>query len=177
MVNAENKIELIFRRQDFEDIYFKNGKGDIFWSKNIKEYFIIFLVFASVFFVSLAYSLFMNLLWGLTLFLLLTFLLSLFTYAGHIFPTIKWKKQITKYLNSLTKIKKHEITLSAEAFIMTQDDEVTINRWLTFTKVILNDESIMLFGNDMYLFPKKSMDELSYKYLADFISDKLKNRV
>ena len=103
--------------------------------------------------------------------------ISSVTYASHASPIIKWKKQVIKYLNDLAKIKNHEIALTNETLTMIQDDEETIIKWVAFTKAILNDESITLFGIDTFFFPKKSMDKSDYKYLKGFISDKLKNEL
>ena len=177
MIESKKNIQLIFRRQDFEDIYFKKNYGNIFFGETVKQYFVILLVFVSVFMISLTYSLFTNLLWGFPIFFLMLSAISIFTYASRALPIITWKKQVVKYLNDLAKIKNYEIALTNEALIMIQDDEETIIKWVTFTKAVLNDESITLFGTNTYFFPKKSMDTSDYKYLKGFISDKLKNEL
>lgn len=177
MIEAKTNIQLIFRRQDFEDIYFKKNQGNIFFGESVKQYFVILLLFVTVFIISLTYSLFRNVLWGFPIFFLMLSGISSVTYASHASPIIKWKKQVIKYLNDLAKIKKYEIALTNDTLIMIQDDEETIIKWVTFTKAILNDESITLFGTDTYFFPKKSMDPSDYKYLKGFISDKLKNEL
>lgn len=177
MIESKTNIQLIFRRQDFEDIYFKKNKGNIFLGESVKQYFVILLVFVTVFMISLTYSLFMNELWGFPIFFLMLSAISSITYASHASPIIKWKKQVIKYLNDLAKIKNHEIALTNETLTMIQDGEETIIKWVAFTKAILNDESITLFGIDTFFSPKKSMDISDYKYLKGFISDKLKNEL
>ncbi len=39
----------------------------------------------------------------------------------------------------------------------------------------MNDDFISLISTDTLLFPKKSMTDSDYRYLTDFISNKLKN--
>ena len=175
MTESNKKIKLIFRRQDFEDIYFKNGQGDIFWGKPVMQYFVIVLVFASIVVISLAYSLFTDLLWGIPIVFLFLLIISLFQYMRQVSPIIKWKKQVVNYLDDLVKIKNQEIILTNEALTTIQDDQVTITKWISFTKATLDNESITLVGNDNYLFPKKSMSINDYKYLEEFISGKVQN--
>ena len=177
MTESKKDIQLIFRRQDFEAIYFQDSQGNIFWSKAVKQYFIILLVFATALIISFTYSFITNLLWGLPIFFIILFAIALINYATNVSPIVKWKKQVFKYLDDLGKIKSHQISLTSEALTMIQDDEVTITKWVTFTKAILNDKSITLSGNDTYFFPKKFMDINDYEYLYEFISDKIKNRL
>lgn len=173
MAESETKIELKYQRKDFENIYYKNRQANIFWSTPVKEYFIIFSVFSILFLLSFTYSFFTNLLWGLSIFLMFLLTLSFFSYRTKASPILKWKKQVVKYLDRLDKISHHEITLTKSTLILTQDDEVIITKWIRFTKVIFNDESIQLSGSDEYLFPKNSMTQSQFIYLKDFILDRI----
>ena len=175
MTESNKIIKLIFRSQDFEDIYFKDRQGDIFWSTPVKQNFVIALVFISAALISLAYSLYTNQFWGIPIFLLFLFAIAFFIYAKQVSVILKWKKQVIKYLSDLAKIKKHEITLTNEALTIIQDNEVIITKWSTFTKVTLNNESISLSGNDNYFFPAISMSVNDYEYLKQFISDKVQD--
>ena len=169
------RISLKFRREDFEEFYFKNNQGDIFWSKPVKQHFVLVLVFASIFFISLSYSLYTETFWGLPIFSLVVLIISYFTYKKHASPIITWKKQVIKYLDDLSKIKKYELFLTNEALTITQDEEVIITKWAAFTKGTFTEDSIVLAGSDNYVFPKKSMSLSDYKYIKEFISDKLQN--
>ena len=175
MNESDKTIRLIFRRQDFEDIYFKDGNGDIFWNRSVKQDFVFALVFICLALISLAYSLFTNQFWGFPIVFLFLFAIAFFIYAKKAAVILKWKKQVVTYLDDLAKIKKYEITLTNETLTTIQDNEVIIVKWANFTKAILNNESISLLGNDTYFFPKKSMGIHDYEYLKQFISDKVQN--
>ena len=171
----QKKIALTFRRNDFEEIYFKNNQGDIFWGKTVKQYFIIFFLFLCVFLISVSYSLYTNLLWGIPVLFFFLGIISYLTYNAYASPVIKWKKQVIGYLDDLSKIKNHELHLTDGALTLIQDDETIITKWTSFRKATLNDTSIILTGNDTYLFPKKSMMPGDYEYLKDFIAAIVQN--
>ncbi|CAN5445412.1 hypothetical protein BH11BAC3_BH11BAC3_42460 [soil metagenome] len=175
-MNQINKtIKLTYRRHDFENIYFKDGQGNIFWSKPVKQYFIIALVFMIVALTSLVYAIFTNQLWGFTVFFFFLFAVAFFTYAKQATIIFRWKKQVIRYLNNLAKIQNHELTLTNEAIALIQDDKETIDKWSNFTKVTFDNESITLYGFDIYLFPKQSMSITDYEYLKQFISGKIQD--
>jgi hypothetical protein len=176
MIDSNNTIELIFRKQDFEDIYFKDRQGNIFFSNAVKQYFIIASVFAGLFLFSLAYSFFTNHNWGIPIFFFFIFISSLLNYLWHVSPIIKWKKNVAEYLNMQAEFKSHTLTLTNEALTITQDDKVTILKWTSFTKAILKNESITLVGSENCLFPKRSMHLNDYQYLKEFISFPLLSR-
>lgn len=174
MIDSKN-ISLTFRREDFEEIYFKNNQGDIFWGKPTKQNFIITLLCIAIFIISLSYSLYTNLLWGIPIIFFFLAIISYVSYNIHASPIIKWKKQVKNYLDALAKIKKYELLLTNEALTLIQDDETFITKWATFTKATLTDESITLNGSDTYFFPKKSMNSGDFKYLKELISHILQN--
>lgn len=124
---------------------------------------------------SLLYSLFNDVLWGLPIFFTVLVIIASLNYAGRALSIIKWKRQVFTFLDRLDKIKKHELYLSNDTLTEIEDEETTIIKWSTFKKAILNDESISLFGDNFYLFPKKSMEVNEYTYLTKFISEKLEN--
>ncbi len=177
MTDQNKTIRLVFRREDFEDIYFKEDNGNIFWGKSVKQYFIAVLIFISTTLISLAYSLYKNEFWGSSIAFIFMFIIAFFLYARQAAVILKWKKQVVAYLDQLSKAKKHEIILSNEAFTFVQDDEAFIAKWVTFTKAILASESISLIGSDTYLLPKKSMHLNDYEFLKQFISDKVQNGI
>lgn len=177
MTDTETTIKLKYQRVDFENIYFKNYQGNIFFSSAIKQQFVILLVFVSLFLISLIYFLYTTLLWGLPIFFLCLLALSFSSYWRNASPIINWKKQVIMFLDGLDKISHNEITLTKSTLMVIQDDEVIITKWIVFTKVIFNEESIRLIGNDEYLFPKKSMAISEYAYLKNFITDRIKNEL
>ncbi len=175
MKDSETNIQLKFCRKDFEEIYFKNQHGNIFWSGQVKQHFVNLIAVASILSASMVYSLSTNNLWPITVFFLFVFIASLVSYLRRALPILKWKRQVIVYLNNLDKIKSHSLTLTGAALTLIQDDTVTIIRWVRFTKVIFNEGSISLSGEDECLFPMNSMEKEEYKYLQDFILDRLKN--
>ena len=168
-------IELTFRRQDFEELYFVNKQESIFLNKAIKPTFITFLVFLGIFLISLCYSILKNEFIVIPVIFSVLSLIYFFVYLKLSIPIIKWKKQVINFIDALAKIKKHTISLSEESLNMNQDSETIISRWVSFSKATINDEAIMLFGNDNYVFPKKSMNLRDYEYLKTFISSRFQN--
>ena len=174
MKNFES-IDLKFNRYDFEDIYFKDGKGDIFFGQTVKGCFIMLLVFTIALILSTGYSALADQLWGIPIVLFFIFLISLYDYKRKISPTVKWKKQVNEYLSKVSTFKSIKISLGSDAISFVTDNEEIITKWSAFTKATINEEFITLISVDVFLFPKKSMTENEYQYLKDFIRDKFKN--
>lgn len=174
MKNAEKIINLTFRRRDFEDIYFKNSQGNIFLDTGIKKSFLIFLVFIIISCVLLVYSISTDKYIFLTVISFLCLLITGFMYCRQAIYIWNWKQKINSFLNELSHIKIHKITLTAYTISLEQDDEKTIEKWSAITKITMSEDYISLKGTQDYLFPKKSMSEIEFNYLADFASEKIK---
>jgi hypothetical protein len=175
MNETSKQIELTFRREDFEELYFTNKQESIFFNKDIKPTFITLIVFLAAFVISLFYFLMKNELIAIPIIFSILSLASLFIYIKKAIPIIKWKEQVIAFIEALAKIKKHTISLSEESLTIIQDSQTTISKWITFSKATINDESVMLFGNDNYVFPKKSMNLRDYEHLKAFISSRFQN--
>lgn len=175
MNDPGKKIELTFRREDFEEIYFKDRQESIYLNETIKPHFISLFILLILLISSLYYYYHTNELPVVPIILSCIFLIQLIVYIIRARVILKWKNQVTSYINSLAKINKHSIFLSEESLTIIQDNETIISKWIVFTKATINDESILLFGNDNYVFPKKSMGIRDYEYLKNFISSKFQN--
>lgn len=173
MPDILRKIPLTFRRQDFEEIYFKNNQQSIFKSAELKHDFIIMMLFGSLGIVSLLYFLITDKYWRFPAFLLFMFVVSLIFYIIKARPVLKWKKQVVSYLNGLEKIKHHEIIITNEALTCIQDEVTTIVKWENFSKAVLNDQSITLSGVESFFFPKKAMTANDFTFLKEHIASKI----
>ncbi len=134
MTDPKSVIELKFNRQDFEEIYFRNGQGDTFWGQNVKGHFTMLLVFATTLICSTIYSLLTNHLWGFPIVLFFICLLSVLRYEKQISPILKWKKQVNEYLTTLSKFKSHKIILTTNSISIIQDNEETITKMVCIHK-------------------------------------------
>ncbi|HEY6978323.1 MAG TPA: hypothetical protein VH396_18625 [Chitinophagaceae bacterium] len=174
MTQPKATIKLKFNRQDFEEVYFKNGQGNIFWGQDVRGHFAILLVFAGALVYSVIHSLLTNHLWAVPTIIFFIFLAFAYRYQRQISPILKWKKKVTENLNKLSKFKSHQIILTAESISLLLDEKETTTNWTAFTKAQINEDCISLISTDTLLFPKKSMTEKAYEYLTYFILDKFK---
>jgi hypothetical protein len=175
MTQPKATIKLKFNRQDFEEVYFKNGERNIFWGKNVRGHFAILLVFASALIYSVIHSLLTNHLWAVPTVLFFIFLASAYRYQRQVSPVLKWKKDINEHLDKLSKFNSHQIILTPDSISIMYDEKETTTRWTAFTKAQMNNDFISLISTDTLFFPKKSMTEKAYEYLTYFILDKFKN--
>ncbi|HEY5405850.1 MAG TPA: hypothetical protein VIJ92_02135 [Ginsengibacter sp.] len=167
-------INLNFNRADFEEVYFKNGSDKVWLSKMVKEQFIFTSIAAIFFTASLIYTAIANKSWGIFTIIALLFILMVNQLIKKMAPVIKWKRSIKDLLNEQAKFITRKITLSENTLTLKRDTTITIVRWKDFKKVVIDDKSISLYGDENFLFPKKSMTWHDFDLLRNEILLRIK---
>jgi hypothetical protein len=168
------EITLNFNKTDFEELYFKNGSDRVLLSKIVKGQFILTLIAGALFISSLIYSIIVNKSWGIFTIVTLIFVLIVNQLIRKMTPVIKWKRSIRDFLNEQAKFISSKLTLSEKTLTVKQDTTITIVRWIDFKKVVIDDKSIILFGDKDFTFPKKSMTWQEFDLLRNEILLRIK---
>ena len=168
------EITLNFNKADFEELYFKNGSDKVLLSKSVKEQFILSMIAATFFITSLIYSIIVNKSWGIFKIITLIFVLIVNQLIRKMAPVIKWKRSIKDFLNEQAKFITSKLTLSENTLTLKQDTTTTFVRWIDFKKVVIDDKSIILYGDQDFMFPKKSMTWQDFDLLRNEILLRIK---
>lgn len=168
----ERVIPLKYNRTDFEEIYFKDNQGSLFFSPTTKNKTIFTIITGGI----LAVLHFGNLISSenieLYYFLNFVFFISILYFLIAFITVVRWKKVITKYLKSLDSSSFFQLELTDMFLIINIDHQEDYIQWKEFNKVESKNDYIFLqSGIQNYLFPKKSMSEEDYI----FFKESLKN--
>lgn len=169
------EIILEFDKKDFEDIYFKDNKGNYFKDPVIKYKFysltvsILFLCFGIYYYIK-------NNELGFIFISGVIFIFTLINYTQQLFEILKWKKEVSQYLKKQEKYKNNKLHLTINYFSIIQDETESIEKWENIKKVNIFEDYIFIEGgNETYMIPNKSMKSEEYIFLKEFISKKLKS--
>lgn len=171
----ERTIQLTFNRKDFEEIYFRDQKGSIFFNPSIKKVFISFLITLLLFMASFRYSQTTNKLIFLTVLTFLALLVISIHYFRQAYEILKWRKDIKRYIVETSKIKEHTLIVNTHSISLIQDTVETITKWSSCTGAKFEEDFIWLFAIENHLFPRKSMSPEDYNYLKEVIKERTKN--
>lgn len=159
-------ISLKFNQKDFEEIYFRDNQGSLFFSHKTKSLTITAIALVVV----LSILHFLNLIsidnFGIYYFLIFILLLCILRLIVGMLDTLKWKKGITHYFKSMAVYKVFELQLTDD-FLHDSDESFT--RWNELKNIQINDQYVALEGKDNFLFPRKSMSTDDYVYLKDSV--------
>lgn len=174
-MNGGKTIKLNVNRKDFEEIYFRENQGSLFFSPTTKgktfTTIIVALILVILFYFKgdLSKEKFGILYFVSFLFLLCTVYLSL-----GINKVSRWKKQVNGYLKSLENSKIYKITFDDEVFNVNLNNQEELSKWEDFKYFEINNEFISLEGKYNYMFPKKSMTKADYDLLKQTLKKNIK---
>lgn len=172
--NMESNIKLNFNRKDFEEIYFRNKQGNLFFSLQSKTKTITTIIIGFTIFVTFLNSYSTSNNWGFFYMNVLLFVVSLINLLISINQTLKWKKQVKTYLDKVSKSTNYEMRVNDNFLSLKDDESETIVKWSEFKKAEIKDNYIALEGLENFLLPKKSMSETEYSNLKEIIRKNLK---
>ena len=172
---ADKTIELNFNRNYFEEIYFKDGQASLFFSSAVKLSFIYFLSALVLFISSIIYSFATNKGAWLIVVLLVSLLLSFTNFYLKSSAIAKLRRAVSEYLDRVSKIKQHKLILTSSTLSMIEDGAETIVKWSAFSKLVIDQNHLSLWGNENFVFPKKSMSADDYNALTEIARCKIKN--
>ncbi|MBQ0152667.1 MAG: hypothetical protein KBS61_07215, partial [Chryseobacterium sp.] len=132
-MTEEKVITLNVDRKNFEEIYFSNNQGSLFFSPTTKSKTITTLIVIVVFFAVLAFK---NQLSeknvGILYFISFLFLLCAVYLSLGINKVSRWKKQVNGYLKTLENAERYEIKISDENFKVNLNNDEEISEWKDF---------------------------------------------
>lgn len=165
-------IDLHFKRSDFEEIYFRDGRKSVFFHPDVKRDAWVVIVLTIICVALLIRSYFTLYDTGMVIVPLILWAMMLLVYLGKLKPVWRWRKAIDKYLNDLDQVKNFELYLNKDSFRLIQDDRENIEKWANIKHVEMDDNSIFLDGGTLYMFPKASMSDEDYELFKIMISEK-----
>ncbi len=168
------EINLNFNKADLEEIYFKNKGTNMLLSKMVKKQFILSLILGVFSVTSLIYSTISNKSWGVFTIITLIFILIINQLIKKIAPELKWERSIRDFLDEQAKFISRKLTLSENTLTLKRDTTITIMRWKDFKKVVIDDKAISLYGDETFVFPKKSMNWHDFDMLRNEILARIK---
>ncbi|WP_300671004.1 hypothetical protein [Soonwooa sp.] len=167
------EIELNFNRKFFEEIYFKNNNGNIFFGPQTKSFSIAFIIL-SVFLILIRSNFtFYSANWPLFYFLVFIDILVFLNLAARVFNILKWKNSIRKYLDSIENHSTYKLIADENAFAIILDENITKEKWSEIKATKMQADYISLKGNYEYFIPKKSMTDSEYENLKKIIDEKI----
>ena len=168
------EITLIFRRSDFEELYFKDDNDKIFFSPAIKKETYSATAILLACFASILYCILSNKSWQIIILILVFVVYKIWEFSAIINDKIKWKKSVVEYIDSVVKYNNYKIILSENAFNLISDENETIERWSEFIKAEITNEFITLRSkNENYIIPKKSVKPDEFEFLKKMVKDKI----
>ncbi|WP_157485923.1 hypothetical protein [Flavobacterium soli] len=171
------EIDLTFRRADFEELYFRNGNENLFFSPTAKTQTHIFIFLGLLFLFFLVHFRITNESQENMLFVCILWILSAIILGGKIYTVLKWRKSIKTFLDKTSKYKINKLIVSEVSISIIQDDKEHIEKWSEFKKADINDELIILCSTVNYMFPKKSMTNQEYELIKEIVRDRILNTV
>lgn len=167
------RFHLHSRVEDFEEIYFENGKWKstfqapfynyVFWSIGLLLFDIFLLLIAPIFkpaWVVLIMGGIISLYWWYET-------IKLFNYRW------QWMHQTVAYLKSLTKIRNVEIILTEYTFQINIDEEEHISNWSNISYVLFNKQYINIKGSQEFTIPHKSLSSADLEILKNVIKKQM----
>ncbi len=170
----ELKTILNFNRQDFEEIYFKENQGSLFFSPLTRAKTATSFILGIILLFTYSNSSLTSSNWGFFYVFLLIFILSAVHLLLNVHQVLKWKQSVIKYLNVISKFTSHELLVNDSYLALIQDGNETIVRWSEFKKVELGEDFIRIEGSIDFLFPRKSMSESNFLILKELIRNNIK---
>lgn len=167
------EIDLNFDRRFFEEIYYKNNNGNIFFNPQTKNYTIAVLILTLALVLTRSnYSIQSNN-WGMFYFTLLLEIVAVINLIIRIISIIKWKKSIKKYLDFVASHKKFKLIADENTITIMLDENITKEKWTELKSCEINDNYISIASKYDYFLPKKAMSETEYQNLKNIITKKI----
>jgi hypothetical protein len=177
----EIKIKLIYRREDFNEVYYTDSTKSVFSWPGTQRPIIatILIAFLSLvnYFLANKYQ---EVVWiSLTVICMLILIISIIYLVFSIYRYYQWKSPIESYLNKLSKYKSQLLVLNENTLEIRNDDETSIEKWENIKKASILSNYISLSNsmNDGYIFPQKCMSPEEYEKLKEVINYKMKTQL
>lgn len=173
MKNIPLEINLNFKRKFFEEIYFKNNKGNLFFGPETKTFTIALIILTIILIFTKSNSSFQSTNWALFYFLLLLEIVVIINLIIRIVNILKWKKSVKEYLDFVSNHKSFKLIADENTITIKLDENITKEKWSEIKGCEINEEFISIKSNYDYFLPKKAMSKIEYENLKYIISEKI----
>ena len=166
------EIDLVFRRADFEAIYFGNGYDRILTNPQTRRLAYTAIVVGIIWAVVLIDTVYAH--HSQLIFLALTgvFAITIARLRKRVAPILRWKKEIRVFFDRLESYKHCSLLVTDESFTLTQDTETGTDRWSAVRKTEITEDYISITASTDYLFPRNSMQEAEFERLKAVVLEK-----
>lgn len=160
-----HELPLHFRRADFEAIFFVNGQGNLFHTKEAKQLF-FFTVFGLLLAVGAAVLSLQAPEWYILLGagLLLAILMGI-KFTRQAWVIIRWRNTVNDYINRLAAVRVLQVKLAPTSLSLVKDGTEYISRWTDFNKAEIHPGHIFLQGTENHYFPRAAFSPEDYALL------------
>ena len=102
------------------------------------------------------------------------FLVSLGYYAFAFIRTLKYRKQVFQYIKRLREIRSLKLEIHERYFSYLQDETEKQYAWQTLRQINVEPDRVEFsFGEDRFIFFRKSMEEAAFELLTTRLREKL----
>lgn len=168
-------IELNFNRKDIEEILLANNAGSYFKSEKTKDSFPSMLFFSAL----LTLLAIVDWMGEVYLFFYVTvvpfWIYNTISYWVSAKEIHTYKSGITKWLDHIASYTSHSIELTENSISVIMDDEKTIQTWKSIKACKINEQRMVLQGEEQFYIPSKAMTREEYALLKEFVEKKIKS--
>lgn len=168
-------IRLSYTRAGLEDVYNLAMNGSFHRNKQMRPYFMFFLVSSILLVISLLFSIIGNLFIVFTAMLLLIWIGSAFILLWLYLPIVRWKKDVRSSIHDLLIHKDSYLEVTNKGFTLHQGDRETFVTWSSLTSFQIENSYIFLSSKENFVFPRDSMSGKDFEFLKKCLSANVKS--
>ena len=86
-----------------------------------------------------------------------------------------YKSGIKKWLDHIASFTAHSIELTESSISVIMDDEKTIQTWSSIKACKINEQRMVLQGEEQFYIPSNAMTREEYAFLKEFVEKKIKS--
>ncbi len=169
------EFNLKFNREDFEEIYFRDNFGSVFFGPTTKKAFYVF-VFMLCLTIGLSFYAVPN--EQDVIFFISWALLGLIAmnFAKKAGAVIRWKKSIQLFFKEEENFKSMQLVLSDDGIAILRDDKEVFEKWEDVRRSEITDTFIWLEGKVHTVIPKGALEEGVFDKVRTMVEKKLKEK-
>ncbi len=168
------RIQLTSRLEDFEELFFQNGKLAMTLQSPVLFYFLWSIALLIIDILILSLTTVSNSAWFI---LIMIGIISVFWWyetTRLFYSRWQWWNQISMYMQKVSKIKYVEITLTEATFQIKIDEHEHILNWSNIGYVHFNQKYISIQGKEHFTIPYKSISTGDRELLKNVIRKQMR---
>jgi hypothetical protein len=168
-------IRLNYTRAGLEGVYDLSENGRLHRNKQIRPYFVFFLITSILLVISAMFSVIGNLFIVFTAMLLLIWIGSVIALLWLYLPIVRWRKDVMSSIHDILKYKDSSLEVTSNGFTLYQDDKETFVMWNSLISFQLESNYVFLSSKENFVFPRDSMSGEDFEFLKNYLSTNVKN--